>query len=331
MKKDLISVIMSIYNEEIKWIKEAVESILNQTYRNIQLIIVVDNPSINDNVRNYLEQIKDDDHRIIVIYNTSNIGLARSLNRAIERADGGYIARMDADDVSELNRLEAEYNTINELGVDLVGTGRLLINEAGDQVSDYESPITNNELIQRILPFGSCFVHPTIMIKSSVIRQNNGYRHFRQSQDYDLWLRMLSSGCTFANIDIPLLKYRIRQNGITQKYPYLQYITARYQKKLYWMRKKTGTDTYTEQNFSRYLEKCNAFSKKMNERYADALQQFNTGISLIRSNFFGGVCKIITAIVLFPSLGRLLIEKIKIVYYMKKYTKNNNKQSILTI
>ena len=85
------------------------------------------------------------------------------------------------------------------------------------------------------------------------------------------------------------------------------------------MRKRTGTDTYTEQNFSRYLEKHNASSEKKNKRYAYALQQLNTGIGLLRSNFILGLCKIVNAIALFPSLIRLLVEKIKIVYYMKKY------------
>ena len=104
----LISVVMSVYNEKIEWIKDSVKSILGQSYTNIEFIIVIDNPGLDREVKEYLENTAKTDGRVVLLQNKENVGLAKSLNRGIAAANGAYIARMDADDISEKNRLDLQ-------------------------------------------------------------------------------------------------------------------------------------------------------------------------------------------------------------------------------
>ena len=104
-----ISVIMSVYNEKKEWLQMSINSILNQSFKNFEFIIVLDNPD-NIELKAVLEQFAAKDSRIKLIYNKKNMGLVYSLNSALKVAKGEYIARMDADDISELDRLEVQYN-----------------------------------------------------------------------------------------------------------------------------------------------------------------------------------------------------------------------------
>ena len=97
-----VSVIMSTYNEKLQYLTEAIESVLNQTFKNYEFIIILDNPQ-NDAIRDCVYQYAEKDFRIKVIENDSNIGLTKSLNKAIQNANGKYMSRMDADDIMHKN------------------------------------------------------------------------------------------------------------------------------------------------------------------------------------------------------------------------------------
>ena len=115
----LVSVLMSTYNESELELRLAIESILNQTYRNIEFIIVSDNPQ-NTMLQNIINEYQKKDRRIKVILNNENLGLPRSLNKGIEQARGKYIARMDADDISLPNRIEEEMDFMLINNLDMV-------------------------------------------------------------------------------------------------------------------------------------------------------------------------------------------------------------------
>ena len=104
----MISVIMSVYNERIDWLKEAVSSILNQTYTDFEYIIIIDNPNLNDEAVSFLNNTAERDSRVQLHFNEANIGLMKSLNVGIQMVRGEFIARMDAEDVSFPDRLEKE-------------------------------------------------------------------------------------------------------------------------------------------------------------------------------------------------------------------------------
>ena len=121
----LISVICCFYNEEIKYAQESIDSIIHQTYRNLEIILVLDNPG-NTALKQLLAEYTANDNRITTIFNTCNIGLPQSLNKAIDHCTGDYIARMDGDDISELNRISSQLHFMTQNpDIDLCGSDAL--------------------------------------------------------------------------------------------------------------------------------------------------------------------------------------------------------------
>jgi len=185
-----ISVIMSVFNGE-KYIKEAVESILDQTYQDFEFIIV--NDASTDNTEGMLEQFNDS--RINIIRNDSNLGLTKSLNIALKHARGEYIARMDADDISHPLRFEKQVMFLeNNKECLVVGTWLSVIDEKGREYGtwgEYESyeDIRNGLLIKNQIGHGSA------MIRRIALYNIGGYdEKFLFAQDYDLWLKLSEIG-----------------------------------------------------------------------------------------------------------------------------------------
>lgn len=206
-----ISVVMSVYKEPLEWIQETIDSILLQTFSDFEFIIVNDNPN-DDKLDLFLQENKNKDQRIIIIKNENNIGLTKSLNKAISVACGKYIARMDADDISYPIRFEKQFlflETHHKIGV--LGTGvEFFGTRTGSQLA---IPHHNN----MYLFLDSCFAHPTVMIRRELFKMFSYDENIRYAQDYDLWERMYSSGIQFANIETPLLKYRFSNIQISTK------------------------------------------------------------------------------------------------------------------
>ena len=211
-----VTVIMSVYNGE-KYLREAIESILNQTFNNFKYLI------INDGSTDSSQEIilSYDDPRIVFVENEENIGLTNSLNKGLEIAEGKYIARMDADDISLPNRLKEQVNFMNKnLDVGICGTMAQFIDSKGKVLrSGYnEKVMRKDEDMKAQLLFRPCFLHPTVMFRLELIRSNGTMYteiHGRYSQDYNLWYD-LSYLCEFANIPRGLLKYRIHDQQLSR-------------------------------------------------------------------------------------------------------------------
>ncbi len=202
-----ISVLMGVYNEE-EFLEEAIESILAQTFEDFEFLIVDD-----DSIDRSSEIVDSyDDDRIKLIRNETNQGLTVSLNRALDQATGKYIARQDADDVSEPHRFERQVSFLEcHDDVALVGTGAYLIDGDGNVVDKrigYCNPKFEDFLEK------SHLVHGSILARRSVLEELGGYdEFFRYGQDYDLWLR-LSKRYEVANIPDPLYRHRIHDEGV---------------------------------------------------------------------------------------------------------------------
>lgn len=166
----LVSVIMPAYNGE-KFIQEAVDSILNQTYQNLELIIVED--ASTDRTREILETIYDP--RIRIFYNEKNRGISYSSNLATKYSKGKYIALLDDDDVATLNRLELQVDYMEKhLEIDVLGGRSLRINENGDFISYLHEPIRNPKLIRaNLLFYNYKFANGTIMYRKEFVIRNN--------------------------------------------------------------------------------------------------------------------------------------------------------------
>lgn len=212
----VISVIMSIYNEKKEWVEEAINSILSQTFSDFEFIIINDNPQRELN-KELLDKYRAKDDRIIIIENEQNIGLTKSLNKGLKIANGKYIARMDADDISMPDRFAKQVEFLDNhedyivcgAYVQTFGSRKRLI-KFGQDWQDLKTYF----LIPN--PTSSPVAHPAAMIRASVLRSNNFYYNedYRVGQDYELWSRLMFLG-KFYNIPKVLLHYRISPSQIS--------------------------------------------------------------------------------------------------------------------
>ena len=246
-----VSIIMSVYNEEKEELKMAIDSILKQTYSNFEFIIIIDNP--NDSWRE--EYIKNlDDSRIKILKNEINIGLPLSLNRGIDIASGVYIARMDADDISEKSRIEKQIEFLSKNNLDLCGTNYYFFYN-GKNLEEANMP-ENNEQIKKMLKFQNCIAHPTWLGKREVFIRNKGYRNIHTCEDLDFLLRGQLSKVKMGNVQEYLLKYRFNTKSISRTNAGKQNMLTEYLCKNYRNKKQIS-----EKEINEYIS-TKKFSKK---------------------------------------------------------------------
>ena len=228
----MISVIMSTYKEDERLLRESIESILNQTYRDFEYIIILDYPD-NDVHKSVIEEYAIKDDRIHFYINETNMGLTDSLNRGLSLCHGEYIARMDADDISLPDRLERQMKYLEKNHYDLIGGITEMINENGSLLYSIKSVPTDPKKINKALRYSQCIAHPTWLGKKEVFEKNAGYRHMPLCEDYDFTLRAVLNGFVISNLNEPVLKYRMTSNSISrsnlfEQYLYMSYITNEY-------------------------------------------------------------------------------------------------------
>jgi glycosyltransferase involved in cell wall biosynthesis len=199
-----VSVIMGAFNE-VATIGKAIESIINQTYLCWEFIIVDD--CSTDGTIEIITSYCEKDSRIKVYKNNRNIGLAESLNKAINYASGIYIARMDADDISLPNRFDEQVKTLDSNSkLMVVGTAAYYIERNNIKKKLVRMPEYHRDLLRLIFKM-SPFIHPSVMMRREFVSLTNGYNaQLRRAQDYDLWLRGRFIG-EYYNIQEPLILY----------------------------------------------------------------------------------------------------------------------------
>lgn len=223
---ELVSIIMSVYNEKIEWIEQSVNSILNQTYKNIEFIIVIDNPN-NKEMIELVESYQLHDSRIKIICNEENMGLVKSLNKALAYCKGDYIARMDADDISFLDRIELQIQYLKDKKLDMLFSPMLYINELGQELFTTNINQLEGDKVAKMLSITNISNHPTWFCKHEVYDQLQGYRDVRYCEDYDFSLRAISKGFIIGKMSNITLKYRLRDSGISKSNTYEQYLNSR--------------------------------------------------------------------------------------------------------
>lgn len=197
-----ITVLMPVYNGG-KYLKNAIESILTQSFENFEFLII--NDGSTDNSKEVINSYNDP--RIVLINNKKNIGLVASLNIGIKFSKGEFIARMDADDISISNRLSVQLNFLKgNKDIGACGTWVKIINSINNV---NKLPLDDDEIKYYML-FSSPFAHSSVMMRKDVIIENNiQYNNcFTEAEDYELWFN-LSKHTKFANIPRVLLHYRV--------------------------------------------------------------------------------------------------------------------------
>lgn len=219
---DLISVLMCVYNTPEAYLREAIESILGQTYSNIEFIIVND-CSTSETTKKCLLEYRRLDNRITLLDNEQNLGLTKSLNVGLAVCNGKYIARMDSDDISLADRLreQAEYLD-NNTDVALVGSNIICFgndiseidtSDISDEFKDFESYRIHSLMHHSGPP------HPTFMFRTQFIKEYSiRYREdVMKAQDYGIMVDILKCNGIIKKLDRPLLKYRIHSNQISSE------------------------------------------------------------------------------------------------------------------
>lgn len=203
-----ISVLLSTYNDEL-FIYESVNSILNQSFKDFEFIIVNDGSS--DSTLAILKKFDDDR---IKLFSKPNSGMANSWNYGLERCSAKWIARMDGDDVALPNRLEEQLKYAND-DVSVIGSNVFIIDNNRKRKKEIKFPSTHMEIINELEEGTSAIAHPTALINAEKIRLVNGYdTKCYIAEDYDLWLRLSCLG-KLCNIECSLLELRKHSSNIS--------------------------------------------------------------------------------------------------------------------
>ena len=204
-KTPVISVLMATHNSE-STIRESIESILSQKYKNFEFLILDDSSS--DNTLSIIKSYQKIDERIIVFENKKNIGLTKSLNILIEKSRGDYLARQDADDVSSEQRLEKQLNFCLDKNIEVV-VSRAINMSNGKKIPNYSYYIPYKFLIK----FKNPFVHGTLFIKKELIINIGGYNEeYYYAQDYKLFIDLIKRKEKIGKIWDPLYLLNTKDN-----------------------------------------------------------------------------------------------------------------------
>jgi glycosyltransferase involved in cell wall biosynthesis len=210
-----VSVLLPVFNAQ-NFVKEAIDSILQQTFSDFELIII--NDGSTDNSSKIISEFHDD--RIIVINHEENKGLIFSLNEGLDLSLGEYIVRMDADDFSLPERLSIQVDFM-DINKDIVVSGGQMI-DYENKIQLSNNPIVSDE-VKAALLFSCVISHPTVIIRSAIFKKEKFYydKSYIHSEDYELWSRVIKN-YKVSNVSNVILKYRIHQNQVSQKFSKVQ-------------------------------------------------------------------------------------------------------------
>jgi glycosyltransferase involved in cell wall biosynthesis len=207
----MVSVVMPVYNTKSRYLKSAFKSIINQSHKNFEFIII-DDCSNNPETINELQDFKSYS-QVILIRNKENVGIAYSLNTGITMAKGKYIFRMDSDDISTRNRLSNSIRFLeanNE--VDIAGSNAFTF---GKSIFPVFMPKTHESIIFHSL-FFCPLIHPTVVFRSETVKKHSPLYKNIASEDYELWVRLqMTDQLKFVNIQKIHLLYRHHNNQLT--------------------------------------------------------------------------------------------------------------------
>ena len=212
--KCLVSVIFPIHEDNC-FLKQAIDSILFQSYSNLELIIVANGCS-----QEFLNKLIDleRNNKKLKLIKTDIRYLPFALNLGVYFSQGEFIARMDSDDISHLNRIESQVTfLLNNKDIDIVGSNVNYINE-NDKVFGQSNYHLKNEGIRSKMYRRVQLAHPSVMFRKKIFQDNGGYMFGTCAEDYDLWLRLMrDKNIKFANIKESLVDYRIHSFQATNK------------------------------------------------------------------------------------------------------------------
>lgn len=209
-----VSVVMPVYNAE-KYLNEAIQSILAQSFTDFEFIIIDDRST--DSSLEIIQKYAHRDPRIVILHNKENLRICHTLNRGLQVTRADLVARMDADDWSFPDRLEHQYNFMTKHPDVVVSGGVVEVCDADlKRVGNRKYPKTDSEIRNKIFRF-SPFAHPAVMYRKEPVIKVGGYSHpLVDAEDYDLYFRLGNEG-KFANLGHTLIKYRVNDDSVSNR------------------------------------------------------------------------------------------------------------------
>lgn len=223
----LISVVLPVYNGE-EYLAEAIDSILEQTFSNFELIIIDDGST--DSSLAILKRYQKLDGRIRLIAR-ENRNLATTLNDTIDLARGEWVARMDQDDIALPHRIERQLQWLEQTGADICGSWVKLFGTADKHILKH--PQTDQAIKMELL-FGTPFAHPSVMMRTALAKTLRYDKVWEKAEDYDLWERAVHAGWQMTNVQEVLLLYRQHTTQITTHTSSQNHILSQKIRRRYW-------------------------------------------------------------------------------------------------
>ena len=306
-----ISILMTVYNQE-NFLSESISSILNQTFRDFEFIII--NDGSTDNSYKIIKKFTQLDKRI-KFFSKSNTGVTHSLNYGLKKCQGNWIARMDGDDISDLERLEIQYNKIRkEKSLVLVGSNCIEIDENGKINSFHEYPKNNIDLKFNLENLKKFFPHSSYFFSREAVKKINGYRNFiKRSQDLDLSLRLSIIG-EIACVNKFLVSIRKHSNQVSDEdNGFRQILDARVALYSHFCR-SAGIEDPINTSYKNYLKFFNLVKKKSTP------QSFLLCKAILNKFFF-------KVFIHFSNVVFIMSNKKKLLYIFKMVNKFFTKKS----
>ena len=214
-KVPMVSIILPTYNWREEWIRKSIESVLNQTYKDFELIII--NDASTNNVEDIIKEYEKKDDRVVYVKNEKNLKLTKTLNKWIDLAKGKYIARQDDDDIwSDKEKLKIEVEFLEEHeDYGLVWTNCIIMDQDENEMYSFNRPGTDKEIRENMMVW-NWIVHSSIVMRKSDLEKAWWYYNpdWNYMEDYELWLRLWQV-CKMHNFTDSYIKYRINQKSVT--------------------------------------------------------------------------------------------------------------------
>ena len=211
MTAPLVSIVLPVFMPHAVFFRQAIESVLNQSYADFELIVVEDPSSSSGQA--ILAGI--DDPRLVYILNSERTSLPRQHNRGLAEARGRFICRFDADDICEPQRVERELTYLqSHPDIDVVGSVLTVIDEQSNVVGTRRYPTGHHDIVSAMRRFNP-IANSTVMFRREIYERFGGWRDsVLPAQDYEWYSRLAAGGARFANLDEPLVRYRLHGGSI---------------------------------------------------------------------------------------------------------------------
>ena len=201
-----VTVVMPVYREKEEFVRQAIESILNQTLADFKYIIILDDPD-NYKLQQVIDEYCSNDERIAFYINDKNMGCPLTKNKGVILSTTEYVAIMDADDISFQNRLEVQLLRMQNDNIDFLAGYVAVIDEDNNVLYTMDKlPIMHKDIVKK-MRINNCMPHPAWFFKKKAYIELGGYADIQGCEDYDLLIRAMNQGHRLGNCDQLVLKY----------------------------------------------------------------------------------------------------------------------------